>query len=93
MQKVHPAVKDRGERGGCPHHWLISEAHGECSTGVCRHCGETREFYNWMSSLMMYGGDPIKSAEGGRHRMEMRRGVASPFNPINVAYELQDIRG
>ncbi len=93
MQKVHSAVKNGGKRSGCSHFWLIGEAHGESSTGVCRLCGEEREFYNWMSSLAMYGGDPIKSAEGGRHRPEMRKGVPTPFNPINIAYELQDIRG
>lgn len=88
MQKVHPAVKDGGERGGCLHHWWIGEAQGEFSTGVCRLCGEEREFKNWMTSTVM-----SKSAEGGRKSVETRRGVPTPFNPINVAYELQDIRG
>jgi len=30
----------------CPHHWLIEEANGPTSVGVCRFCGERREFSN-----------------------------------------------
>lgn len=93
MQKVHPVVENGRERGGCPHHWYISEAHGESSTGVCRLCGEAREFYNWMSSLAMFGGDMEKSVEGGLKSGEKKRGVPTPFNPINIAHELHDIRG
>ena len=30
----------------CPHHWLIETAAGPVSKGVCRLCGEEREFTN-----------------------------------------------
>jgi hypothetical protein len=28
------------------HHWIIATPNGKVSTGVCKHCGETREFSN-----------------------------------------------
>ena len=30
----------------CAHHWLIETAAGPASKGVCRLCGEEREFSN-----------------------------------------------
>lgn len=30
----------------CVHRFRIAEAHGPVSVGVCRHCGEQREFHN-----------------------------------------------
>ncbi len=30
----------------CPHHWIIETSHGPTSKGVCRLCGEEREFAN-----------------------------------------------
>ena len=30
----------------CPHFWDIESANGPRSQGVCRRCGETRDFFN-----------------------------------------------
>ena len=30
------------------HHWIIPAAAGPTSPGVCRLCGEEREFENWL---------------------------------------------
>ena len=30
----------------CTHHWMIEPADGETSRGVCKLCGDTREFAN-----------------------------------------------
>ena len=30
----------------CRHHWLIAPSNGPTSKGVCRFCGEEREFKN-----------------------------------------------
>ena len=30
----------------CPHFWDIESANGPSSKGVCRNCGETKEFLN-----------------------------------------------
>ena len=32
--------------GACAHHWLIEPAKGATSKGVCRLCGESRQFNN-----------------------------------------------
>lgn len=37
-----------GEARGCVHHWLIEEATGPESDGVCLLCGERRIFKNWI---------------------------------------------
>lgn len=36
-------------RQGCCHHWMIEPAMRPISVGVCRFCGEEREFSNDMS--------------------------------------------
>ena len=33
----------------CVHHWVIEAAEGAKSRGVCKHCGEIREFDNYIS--------------------------------------------
>jgi hypothetical protein len=30
----------------CIHHWIIDTPSGPLSNGVCKHCGEAREFRN-----------------------------------------------
>ncbi len=30
----------------CHHHWLIESACGPTSRGVCKNCGQTRDFFN-----------------------------------------------
>ncbi len=34
----------------CRHHWLIQAADGPTSNGVCRICGEVREFKNYVEA-------------------------------------------
>ena len=34
----------------CTHHWVIESANGPLSEGVCRRCGERREFTNSIDS-------------------------------------------
>ena len=34
--------------GNCCHHWEIQAATGPTSPGICRNCGETREFKNYV---------------------------------------------
>jgi hypothetical protein len=37
----------------CKHHWKIGTPNGSVSQGVCRHCGESREFATgWVSGMM-----------------------------------------
>lgn len=34
----------------CRHHWLIQAADGPTSIGVCRICGETKDFKNYIET-------------------------------------------
>jgi hypothetical protein len=52
----------------CRHHWLIETPHGPTSWGICKHCGERREFNNASADAFWEGpsiptgqGDPIAS--------------------------------
>lgn len=36
------------EEPGCQHQWLIDSPNGPSSNGVCRVCGEHREFLNYI---------------------------------------------
>jgi len=38
-----------GENDVCVHHWVIEAAEGVRSKGVCKYCGEIREFDNYIS--------------------------------------------
>lgn len=34
----------------CQHHWVIQAADGPTSPGLCRVCGETRDFKNYVET-------------------------------------------
>jgi len=36
----------------CGHHWEIDNAEGPVSLGMCRLCGATREFHNYLSDCL-----------------------------------------
>lgn len=44
---LEPEVQDRL---GCQHHWLIDSPNGPVSRGICRACGEEREFQNYVEA-------------------------------------------
>ena len=48
MVQLAPLVTpEEGSRfPGCRHHWEIQAATGPTSLGICRNCGETRDFKN-----------------------------------------------
>ena len=37
-------VEEQVAGGPCVHHWIIGTPVGETSSGVCKRCGETRQF-------------------------------------------------
>ena len=45
---------------GCAHHWVIQAATGPVSAGVCRICGEAKEFKNYVDAT--YWGDDNASS-------------------------------
>ncbi len=48
---------------GCQHHWLIDSPNGPVSRGICRVCGEEREFLNYLEKTFgdVYLGRPAGS--------------------------------
>lgn len=47
-------VNEPAETKACRHYWHIEEADGPVSRGICRICGEEKEFQNsWVSSSYM----------------------------------------
>ena len=52
----------------CRHHWLIQAADGPTSSGVCRICGEVRDFNNyvetatWGDTRLINRPDPVPAS-------------------------------
>ena len=52
----------------CQHHWLIQAADGPTSPGVCRLCGETKDFKNyvetatWGDTRLINRQDPVPAS-------------------------------
>ena len=49
QEREAPAVAE------CRHHWLIESPHGATSWGMCKLCGERREFSNSASDAIWDG--------------------------------------
>lgn len=45
-RKGEEVVEENASENECPHFWDIEAANGPSSKGVCRLCGETKEFFN-----------------------------------------------
>jgi hypothetical protein len=53
MHKTKEAPTESEVREECRHYWIIAEASGPTSRGVCKFCGTKREFRNsWDSSYV-----------------------------------------
>jgi hypothetical protein len=50
---------------GCRHYWVIQPATGPMSQGVCQHCGESREFKNYVEASTW--GDDKSSHRAGAY--------------------------
>lgn len=50
--KEAPEKLETGSK--CQHYWMIEGARGSISRGICKWCGEEREFYNsWPPDLVV----------------------------------------
>jgi hypothetical protein len=45
-EKIKTRVEDKPQERVCHHYWVIEVANGPTSLGRCKHCGETRDFFN-----------------------------------------------
>jgi hypothetical protein len=72
---VEEKVFQEGAEGEpvCRHHWVIESPHGATSHGICKICGEERDFQNSASDTL-WEGDPMRSISrmGGGSRPVVR---------------------
>ena len=48
--------------GVCTHHWVIDPPNGRTSPGVCKRCGEHRDFANANESVMWEHTNTLRSS-------------------------------
>ena len=78
VQQVEEAPVAEVQEGSlvCQHHWLIQAADGPTSEGVCRICGETRDFKNyvetasWGDTRLVNRPDPVPAAAIATREMD-----------------------
>jgi hypothetical protein len=74
-----PVIEEKAFQEGtedepvCRHHWVIESPHGATSHGICKICGEERDFQNSASDTL-WEGDPMRSISrmGGGSRPVVR---------------------
>ncbi len=49
--RIKEKNQDNTDQDECHHYWIIEIANGPKSRGVCKHCGETRNFFNSISDF------------------------------------------
>ena len=64
------ALEATQERSACQHHWVIDPPKGPVSKGVCRSCGEERDFPNYQEDGG--GWNPTRRNPGGAGEDEAR---------------------
>jgi len=64
-QKVKEKPEKHEAAEECHHHWIIEVANGPKSRGVCKYCGETREFFNAIPDFnpLKRNSNPLKLPE------------------------------
>ncbi len=64
------------ESSTCRHHWVIDSPAGPVSNGICRLCGEVREFRNSLEDSYWRGDDVTLGhvSTGGRIPVSMNLG-------------------
>lgn len=50
-RRTHAQTLRRQRMNNCSHHWCIEEAKGAKSKGVCKLCGDVKEFNNKLSLI------------------------------------------
>ena len=46
LERMAAEYRAKQENSTCVHYWLVDSAEGHISRGVCKFCGEEREFLN-----------------------------------------------
>ena len=50
-KRVESTLESSTDDDGCAHYWQIETPSGSTSRGICKRCGETREFFNSAQAL------------------------------------------
>ena len=58
----------------CRHQWVVESPNGPVSTGVCRLCGENRQFQNYIEGSS-WGYDASPDQLSGGSRFPIKQGV------------------
>ena len=68
----------------CQHHWLIEAPSGPFSKGVCRVCGEERQFQNYVEGHSWSSDISLEQLAGGaRYPSSVRAGVKEDSNGLD----------
>ena len=60
-QKV-AALKPETKEKVCVHYWIIDFPEGPVSTGVCKHCGVEKRFFNSLDNIELQNDDRYQIA-------------------------------
>jgi hypothetical protein len=62
-QNISATLSRPVQKSTCVHHWLIEPAVGPISRGVCKLCGEQKDFYNILDDFQTNEEIIIRSGE------------------------------
>lgn len=54
-----------GQPVGCEHYWVIGQPSGPSSNGICKECGEEREFLNYWEGSSWGNDVSLEQLSGG----------------------------
>ena len=77
---LEPEVPDVQVESTCQHHWVIDRPAGPLSKGVCRLCGENREFQNYVEDSSWSNSDISLEQLSGSTRIPAGIDVRSSRN-------------
>jgi len=62
MRSIHEAavLKPEVKEKDCIHYWIIDFPEGPISTGVCKHCGIEKNFFNSLDNIELQNDDRYK---------------------------------
>lgn len=65
QQLSRPVIEKQQEQPTCCHHWISEAPSGPVSNGICRLCGEEKEFKNYIETAPT--GNDAPAAVDGSH--------------------------
>jgi hypothetical protein len=65
-EKVTQETALSPREGECRHHWLIESPHGATREGICKLCGDVRQFSNSLASMYWEGDSLTDTGRWGR---------------------------